>query len=155
MSANILANRERYLYLVQELLAKRLSGETFSQAFFAERTADLDKDLKIRKEWPRRYDVELLEAHATGKLSNEEFDARWHALLRYPADSPFIDFFEKLFSVVEAYEPDAEIFEMPRGEFDYYFHDESELRRQVRDLLAELQQREGRHPDDLAAMPTP
>jgi hypothetical protein len=128
--------------LVQELLAGRLNGEAFSRAFFAERKEDLDKDLETCKKWPRRYDVELLEAHATGKLSDEEFDAQWHALLGYSADDPFIGFFEKLFSVVEAYEPDAEIFEMPGGEFDYYFHDESELRRQVRDLLTELERQE-------------
>jgi hypothetical protein len=150
MSASILANRERYLALVRELLDKRISGEDFSRAFLAERMRDLEKDDQIRRRWTRRYDLELEEAYRAGRLSAEEFSARWHTLWAYPKDSPFIAFFEKLFSVIEAYEPDIEVFEMPRGEWDYYFHSEEELRHQVAELLAELEREESlRHRNHL------
>lgn len=142
MSGIILANREHYLALVHELLSESISGEGFSKAFLAERTRDLHKEDELVKQWPRRYDLELAEALKAGRLSAEEFSAQWHALWNYPKDSPFITFFEKLFWVIEDYEPDLELYETGGSQYDTWFHDEDELRRRVADLLGELQRAE-------------
>jgi hypothetical protein len=135
MSTLMFRRRREYIALACSLTAHHINGPAFERTWLQMRGEDLNLDPEENRESTR-----LITAKVKGELTNEAFEAEWFRLWAYHLDDPFIVFTERVFTEIESYESDPEVYAglLTERHPEWYFHEESELRRRVGKLLEEL-----------------
>ena len=141
MSSTIQANKNQYVDLMRQFINSTIDGRTFQRNFFDMRYRDVEQDDEKKKQWPKRYDVELMESRARGEMSEEEFSKRWHELLGYE-QTKWLDIFDRLFRDIDRFEPNEAIYEESKKDPDSfnttYYITEEDLRKRVLEFLQEI-----------------
>jgi hypothetical protein len=128
----MITRQGEYMELVERFLAQELDGTAFAKEFLKKRRRDGNKDDDIARSWPARYDLQIFDELGQGTITLAEFDRRWQELWGYSLQDPFIKFVGRLFTEIESYEPDEEIYRGLADEHpEWYFQTDEELRRRV------------------------
>jgi hypothetical protein len=121
------ANENRYLRLINQLLTSEVGGETFCQEFCSLWKADRDEQYADRNSWAERYDLQLIEAHGRGDISSEEFERKWVELFGYAEYKHLLEMLDRIFTACDVFDPE------PEREIDI---DEPQLKSEVATHLA-------------------
>jgi hypothetical protein len=128
-------------YLEMERLAQRfvheeVGGKAFADGFLELRRSILDSQDQRKRSWPKPYDELLADEYRSGLISGEDFKQRWEALWGYRSDDPRVQLMAALFTEIESYEPDPEVYaELAGQQPGLYIHNEEELRMRIGNLL--------------------
>lgn len=142
MSANIEANKAEYLTLMKRFLKGDIDGKSFQKTFLDMWRSDRDASYARAEKWPKRYDIELLDARLRGELSADEFSKRWRELWGYEP-TRWLEISESLFRDVDRFEPDPVLYEEskqdPVPQNAAYCITEDELRERIKGYMSELE----------------
>lgn len=139
MSAAVLAHKDQYLRLMRQFKNSEIDGRTFKMRFLKMRSGDLRADDEIKKSWPEPHDQQLINEYKNGRLTDREFSKKWCELWGYPEKSEWLEIFSELFTVVEKFEPDEELYKELSKDDPTGFITEEQLKDAVRSFLEKLE----------------
>ncbi len=121
------ANENRYLELIRQLLDSEIDGETFCQRFSSLWRVDRDEEWSKAETWSERHDLKLTEAYNRGDISGEVFQQKWRELFGSESYEDLTAMTNRIFTACDVFcvEPEAA-----------YEIDETELQREVAEHLA-------------------
>jgi hypothetical protein len=105
-------HKGRYLSLMRQFLDTTISPYVFGKRYLELWREDADEDWRIIEQWDKRYDIELQEAFAQGRISQTEFTRAWNTLFnsQSPKKQAYINMLNEVFSAIDV---DAEIPRQP------------------------------------------
>ncbi|HEU0178659.1 MAG TPA: colicin immunity domain-containing protein [Blastocatellia bacterium] len=78
-----IANKEKYLLLMQSFLNDMLPYQKFKKQYFDLWRQDRDEEWQIVQSSGERADLALITALNNGEITKEQFESRWRQLFRY------------------------------------------------------------------------
>jgi hypothetical protein len=135
-------SKRDYMELMKRFLLSEIDGRTFQTTFLDMWRSDRDASYARVQTWPKRYDIELMDARLRGDLNPEEFSVRWQKLWGYEP-TRWLEIQDALFRDVDRFEPDPVLYEESkqdpvRQNADYCIT-EAELRERVKTYILELE----------------
>jgi len=77
------ANKEKYLFLMQSFLNEMLPYQEFEKKYFDLWGQDRDEEWQIVQSSGERADLALITALDNGEITKEQFESQWRKLFRY------------------------------------------------------------------------
>ncbi len=98
-------HKYQYLSIMHQFLNNTLSPQAFESMYFAMWRQDRDEEWKIIEQWDRRYDLELHEEFASGKISETEFNRGWNTLFKSQSTKKrtYINVLNSVFTAIDVY----------------------------------------------------
>src|SRR5262245_33974379 len=78
-----IANKEKYLLLMNSFLNEMLPYQEFEKKYFDLWRQDRDEEWQIVQSSGERADIALITALDTGEITKEQFESQWRKLFRY------------------------------------------------------------------------